>query len=242
MKKRVEFLNTYVDALTMSETLNQIEEYIVNKECVQHVVINAGKVNLMQEDEELTKLINDCPLINADGQSIVWGSKFLGNKLPERVAGIDIFTELVKLSSEKGYKPYFLGATEEVVKKVVDKFQNMYPNLEVAGYRNGYFDIEESSIIAENIQKSGADILFVAFSSPMKEYWIKDNMDIMKVPFAMGVGGSFDVIAGKTDRAPKWMQNSGLEWFYRFIQEPIRMFKRYIFGNLKFIKLVLLNK
>lgn len=107
MGKRVKFLNTYVDALTMKETLEKIQEYIDNKKCVQHVVINAGKINLMQENEELTKIINECPLINADGQSIVWGSKFLGNPLPERVAGIDIFTELVNISAEKGYKPYF---------------------------------------------------------------------------------------------------------------------------------------
>lgn len=242
MNKRVEFLNTYVDALTMEETLEQIQDYIENKQCVQHVVINAGKVNLMQNNEELTKVINDCPLINADGQSIVWGSKYLGNPLPERVAGIDIFTKLVRLSAEKGYRPYFFGAKEEVVTEVIRKFKEQYPNLEVAGYRNGYFKEEESKVIAEDIRNSNADILFVAFSSPKKEFWIKENMEIMKVPFAMGVGGSFDVIAGKTTRAPKWMQNCGLEWFYRFIQEPRRMFKRYIIGNFKFVELVLKNR
>lgn len=242
MNKRVKFLNTYVDALTMEETLEKIQEYIEEKKCVQHVVINAGKVNLMQENKELTQIINDCPLINADGQSIVWGSKILGNKLPERVAGIDIFTELVKISSEKGYRPYFFGATEEVVTKVVETFKEKYPKLEIAGYRNGYFKDEESRDIAEDIKNSNADILFVAFSSPKKEFWIKKNMDTMSVPFAMGVGGSFDVVAGKTNRAPKWMQKCGLEWFYRFIQEPRRMFKRYIVGNLKFVKLLLENK
>ena len=242
MEKRVRFINTYVDGLTMSETLNKIEKYIVNKECIQHVVINAGKVNLMQRDKELTTIINKCPLINADGQSIVWGSQILGNKLPERVAGIDIFTKLVKISAEKGYKLYFFGAKEEVVVKVIEKFKKIYPNLQIAGYRNGYFNKEESIKIAEDIRNSGADILFVAFSSPMKEYWIRDNMTIMKVPFAMGVGGSFDVIAGETKRAPRWMQKSGLEWFYRFIQEPRRMWKRYILGNIEFIKLVIKNK
>ena len=242
MDKRVKFLNTYVDALTMEETLEKIQEYIDNKECVQHVVINAGKVNLMQENEELTNIINECPLINADGQSIVWGTKILGNSLPERVAGIDIFTELVKISAERGYKPYFFGAKEEVVTEVVRKFKEQYPTLEVAGYRNGYFKKDQSIEIAKDINKSGADILFVAFSSPMKEFWINEHMNIMKVPFAMGVGGSFDVVAGKTTRAPKWMQKCGLEWFHRFIQEPRRMFKRYIVGNLRFVKIVLKEK
>lgn len=242
MDKRVKFLNTYVDALTMEETLNRIEDAVVSKECIQHVVINAGKVNLMQEDEELTKIINECPIINADGQGVVWASKYLGNPLPERVAGIDIFTELIKLAAEKGYKPYLFGAKEEVVTEVVRRFKEKYPKLQVAGYRNGYFKPEESKSIAEDINKSRADMLFVAFSSPMKEYWIKEHMDIMKVPFAMGVGGSFDVIAGKTTRAPKWMQKCGLEWFHRFIQEPKRMFKRYIGGNFKFVKLILTNR
>lgn len=241
MEKRVKFLNTYVDALTMEETLEKIQEYIDTKACVQHVVINAGKINLMQENEELTRIINECPLINADGQSIVWASKILGNPLPERVTGIDIFTELVKISAEKGYRPYFFGAKEEVVTEVVRRFKKKYPSLEVAGYRNGYFKQEDSKKIAEDIKKSGADILFVAFSSPMKEFWIKKHMEIMKVPFAMGVGGSFDVIAGKTTRAPKWMQKCGLEWFHRFIQEPRRMFKRYILGNLNYIKLIINN-
>lgn len=242
MDRRVKFLNTYVDALTMDETLKKIQKYIDSKACVQHVVINAGKVNLMQENEELTRIINDCPLINADGQSIVWGSKILGNPLPERVAGIDIFTELVKISAQNGYRPYFFGATEEVVTEVIRKFKNQYPGLDIAGYRNGYFSDEESESIAKDIKKSGADILFVAFSSPKKELWIKEHMEIMKVPFAMGVGGSFDVIAGKTNRAPRWMQKYGLEWFYRFIQEPRRMWKRYIIGNIKFVRLILVNR
>lgn len=242
MKKRVKFLNTYVDALTMDETLKYIEKAIVNKECIQHVVINAGKINLMQEDEKLTEIVNSCPIINADGQSIVWGSKILGNYIPERVAGIDIFTNLIKICAEKGYKPYFFGAKQEVVENVVKKFKELYPSLNVAGYRNGYFSENESNEIAIDIRNSGADILFVAFSSPMKEYWINSNMSTMQVPFTMGVGGSFDVIAGKTNRAPEWMQKSGLEWFYRFIQEPRRMWKRYILGNIKFCKLILENK
>lgn len=242
MEKRVKFLNTYVDALTMEETIKRIQTYIDNKACVQHVVINAGKVNLMQNDKELTRIINECPIINADGQSIVWASKFLGNPLPERVTGIDIFIELIRLCAERGYRPYFFGATEEVVTEVVRRFKEQYSELEIAGYRNGYFKDEESKSIAEEIRKSCADILFVAFSSPKKEYWINKYMDIMQIPFAMGVGGSFDVVACKTKRAPKWMQRMGLEWFYRFIQEPKRMFKRYIYGNIKFVRLVKANK
>lgn len=240
--KRIKFINTFVNSLTMEETLECIEDYIKAKKNIQHVVINASKINLMQEDIKLRKIINECPLINADGQSIVWASKYLGNEVPERVAGIDIFERLIPICEEKGYKPYFFGAKQEVVEKVVSVFKSRYPKLKVAGYRNGYFDKSDSEKIAKDIKESGADVLFVAFSSPMKEYWIKENMDIMQVPFAMGVGGSFDVIAGKTKRAPEWMQKTGLEWFYRFIQEPRRMFKRYIWGNIKYVKLVIKEK
>ncbi|MCM0647416.1 WecB/TagA/CpsF family glycosyltransferase [Clostridium swellfunianum] len=238
MNNRVKLLGSNLDPLTMGETIEKVEELIKSGIYNQHVVINASKVNLMQENEELADIINSCPLINADGQSVVWAGRFLGYEIPERVAGIDLFLKLVELCNEKGYRPYFFGAKQEVVEKVVDIFKSKYKNLQVAGYRNGYFKEEESYSIAEEIRRVNTDILFVAFSSPKKEFWISKYQEVMKVPFAMGVGGSFDVVAGITKRAPKWMQKSGLEWFYRFIQEPRRMAKRYIVGNYKFIKLV----
>lgn len=241
-EKRVRLLGSFLDCLTMEETINRAVEAIKEKKCIQHVVINASKINLMQQDSELKEIVNSCPIINADGQSIVWAGRFLGYHVPERVAGIDLFEELVRTCAEEGFRPYFFGAKDQVVKDVVKHYSNRYPELKVAGYRDGYFEKEESNSIANQIKQSNADILFVAFSSPKKEYWIKENMPIMEVPFAMGVGGSFDVIAGVTTRAPLWMQRFGLEWFHRFIQEPRRMFRRYILGNIKFVSLVLSEK
>lgn len=240
--KRVKFLDSYVDALTMAETIVAAEKIIERGVPTQHVVINASKMYLMNKDEKIKDIINSCELINADGMSIVWGANFLGKKLPERVAGFDLFIELVKVSAEKGHKPYFFGATQDVVEKVVSNVLVQYPTLNIAGYRNGYFSEDESPEIAREISESGADILFVAFSSPMKELWIEQYLDQTNVPFAMGVGGSFDVIAGKTQRAPLWMQKAGLEWFYRFIQEPRRMFKRNIVSNSSLIYRVLKEK
>ncbi|MFL0246223.1 WecB/TagA/CpsF family glycosyltransferase [Candidatus Clostridium stratigraminis] len=242
MEKRIHILGSNVDTLTMDETLARIQSLIKNREHVQHVVINASKINLMQDNKHLADIVNSCPLINADGQSIVWAAKFLGYPIPERVTGIDLFNNLVKLSAENGYRPYFFGAKQEVVEKVVKIFKEQYPSLNIAGYRNGYFKDEESKEIAKDIRESKADILFVAFSSPKKEFWVKEYIPIMQVTFVMGVGGSFDVVAGVTNRAPEWMQKCGLEWFYRFIQEPKRMWKRYLFGNLKFIRLVIQEK
>lgn len=223
----------------MKETLVKIEDIIEQRIPVQHVVINASKINLMAEDAKLAEIVNAAPLINADGQSIVWAGRFLGHDIPERVAGIDLFVNLVEQSTQKGYRVFYFGATEEVVSAVVEKHQAMYPNLQVAGYRNGYFEEHESDEIALSIRESKADIVFVAFSSPKKEYWIHAHKETMNVPFVMGVGGSFDVVAGVTKRAPKWMQKTGLEWFYRFVQEPRRMFKRYFVGNLRFLKKVI---
>ncbi|ANZ98610.1 UDP-N-acetyl-D-mannosamine transferase [Carnobacterium divergens] len=240
--KRIQLLGSYLNCLTMTETLLIIDEIIQQRIPTQHVVINASKINLMSENTDLREIINESPLINADGQSIVWAGRFLGADIPERVTGIDLFTELVKKAAVNGWRLYYFGSEEDVVRKVIDLHKKEYPDLIVAGYRNGFFDDAESKEIAKEIYESHADILFVAFSSPKKEYWIHQYKDSLNVPFMMGVGGSFDVIAGKTKRAPKWMQNIGMEWFYRLIQEPKRMFSRYLKGNTKFIIKVLKTK
>ncbi len=240
--KRYKIFNTYVDALSFDETIQKIEQIISEGKPTQHVVINASKINLMHEDEKLTEIVNSCPLINADGASIVWSAKKLGIPLKERVTGIDLFLKLVEIANEKGYRIFLFGAKEDVLAKVKSIFEVKYPNLQLAGTRNGYFKDEVDAEIVEMITKSNSDILFVAFSSPKKEYWINKYLNELNVPFVMGVGGSFDVVAGVTDRAPKWMQKNSLEWFYRFIQEPRRMFKRYIIGNAKYVMLTYKTK
>ena len=235
-------MNTYVNALTLDETIKEVEKIIGRGVPTQHVVVNASKVNLMEADNELAKIVNDCPLINADGASIVWAAKKLGVPLTERVTGIDLFQELVKLSAEKGYKIYLFGAKEEAVAKVKAIFEERYSGIRIVGYRNGYFTEADEPQIVADMAASGADMMFVAFSSPKKEYWVHKYLDQVGIPFVMGVGGSFDVVAGVTDRAPKWMQDHGLEWFYRFVQEPGRLWKRYIVGNAKFVLLTLKYK
>ncbi len=235
--KRYRILNTYVDILSMEETIEKVENIIKTGEPVQHVVINASKVNMMEKDGRLRDIVNSCPIINADGFSIVWAARQLGIPLKERVTGIDLFYNLVELAERKNYRIYLFGAKEEVVVKVKATFEMRYPNIKIAGYRNGYFTEKDEPEIVKEMADSKADMLFVAFSSPKKEYWIAKYINQLHIPFVMGVGGSFDVVAGVTERAPLWMQNCGLEWFYRFIQEPRRMWKRYILGNAEFIRL-----
>jgi N-acetylglucosaminyldiphosphoundecaprenol N-acetyl-beta-D-mannosaminyltransferase len=214
----------------------------VEKRAIHHVVINAAKVVNAQKDEALRESIVSCDIINADGQAIVWASRFLGKPLPERVAGIDIMANLVKLAAEKKYRIFFLGAKEDVVKQVVEVYTKMYGKDIIAGYRNGYFTKEEEQDVAKQIADSGASILFVAMSSPKKEIFLNTYKNLIQTPFIMGVGGSFDVVSGLVKRAPVWMQKWGLEWFYRVIQEPRRMWKRYLFGNSEFIYLVVKEK
>jgi len=242
-QKRINILNTVIDNLSMNETMIFISNTIKNKKKLHHTVVNAGKIVALQKDLELRKSVNEAEIINADGQAVVWAARFLGKPLKERVAGIDLMIELVKQAHLKKHKIFFFGAKEEVVKKVVDIYSKKYSSEIIAGYRNGYFNKNEETAIAQEIANSQANILFVAISSPTKENFLYQNKDILsKINFTMGVGGSFDVIAGKVKRAPIWMQRIGLEWFYRFIQEPKRMWKRYLIGNTKFIFLVFKEK
>lgn len=240
--KRYPILNTYVNALSMEETIDCVERIIANRTPVQHVVINAAKVNLINQDSALREIVNACPLINADGASIVWAAKTLGIPLKERVTGVDLFLRLVELAEQKRYSIYLFGAQEDSVRKVKAVFESKYPELRIAGYRNGYFSEDEEAEIVEDIARSNADMLFVAFSSPKKEYWIHKHLQCLNVPFVMGVGGSFDFVAGKIVRAPLWMQKRGLEWLYRLIQEPRRMWRRYIIGNAQFVLLTVRAK
>lgn len=240
---KIDFLGIPLDAITMEETIKRVDEAVAAKKRINHVVINAGKVVLMQKDPELFSSVVSCDIINADGQSIIWAARFLDKKIPERVAGVDLMQKLVKLAYEKKYKCFFFGAKEEVVKKVADIYTQKYGPEIIAGYRNGYFTKAEEPAIARQIANTGAQLLFVAITSPKKENFLFAYKEALKdVNFTMGVGGTFDVIAGVTKRAPDWMQKIGMEWFFRFLQEPGRMWHRYLFGNLKFILLVAQEK
>ncbi len=239
---RINIFNCPIDTYTMDETVDIIDKSIQNKLHLHHVVVNAAKLVHMQKDKELYDSVVSSDIINPDGQAVVWASKFLGQPLKERVAGIDLMENLVKLAHKKGYKVFFFGAKEEIVKGVVDRYTKEYSKKIIAGYRNGYFKKDEEKKIANQIASSGADILFVAISSPTKEIFLNTYKDIINTPFIMGVGGSFDVVAGKVTRAPLWMQKTGLEWFYRFLQEPRRMWKRYLVTNSLFIWYMLKEK
>jgi N-acetylglucosaminyldiphosphoundecaprenol N-acetyl-beta-D-mannosaminyltransferase len=228
-----------VDNLSMEETLAKVEEFIRSGQPHQHVVINVDKLVKASRDPALRRIINDCALINVDGMPVVWASRLLGKPLKERVAGVDLFEALMRRAGEKGWRVFLLGARDEVVQAVRAAYQRKYPQLVIAGCRDGYWSEAEEAAVAEQVRASRADLLFVAISSPKKEQFLDRWQGAMRVPFAMGVGGTFDVAIGRIRRAPLWMQKAGLEWFFRFLQEPKRMFRRYFIDDMAFIWLLI---
>jgi N-acetylglucosaminyldiphosphoundecaprenol N-acetyl-beta-D-mannosaminyltransferase len=237
MHQRHQLFGVALDPLTMDETLAHCRRLIEARTPVQHVVLNAGKVVQMADDPGLREIIRNCALVNADGISVVWAGRLLGVPIPERVTGIDLMERLLAVAAVEAWPVFFLGARREVLEEFVRVVRQRHPDLPLAGYRHGYFSDDRA--VAEEIAASGARLLFVGISSPRKERFVAENLSRLGPVFAMGVGGSFDVWAGRTRRAPSWMQRIGLEWLYRLLLEPRRMWKRYLIGNVRFLRMVL---
>ena len=239
--KPITMMGAELHPWTMQQTIEYIADRIEEGLFTQHVVVNVAKLVNMRNDSVLDTSVRTCDIVNIDGMGVVLGARMLGHDVPERVAGIDLFHNLLEMSVERGYPVYLLGAKDEVVAAACQQIQELYPDLIVAGHHHGYFWDDEISVVNE-ISKSGARLLFVAITSPRKENFINKWKDQLGVDFVMGVGGTFDVVAGKVKRAPVWMQNYGLEWLYRVIQEPRRMWRRYLVTNSKFAWLLMKEK
>ncbi len=230
-----------MDAASMVDTVATIEARIARQEFTQHVVVNVAKLVHMQSDPELAASVKECDIINIDGMGVVLGARFLGNPVQERVAGVDLFINLLAMAQVRGFPVFFLGAKEEVVAETSRRMQAQFPNLKITGHHHGYFWDNEPAVV-DMIRASGARLLFVAITSPKKENFINRWREKLGVDFVMGVGGTFDVMSGKVKRAPVWMQRYGLEWLYRVIQEPGRMWKRYLVTNTQFAWMLLKAK
>ncbi len=236
---RLEVLGCPLDVVNMDEAVARCEQAIASRRYLQHMSVNAAKLVALRDDPEMRTMIARCGLITADGQSVVWAARLLGAKLPERVAGIDLMTRLLAAADANGHSVYVLGAHRDVLDTALERLRERYPHLKVAGSRDGYYADDKADDVCEEIRASGADILFVAMSSPRKEYFLGERGSSLGVPFTMGVGGSIDVIAGLTRRAPRALQRAGLEWAYRLAQEPRRLARRYFTTNARFAWMVL---
>lgn len=233
--KGVRLFGIGIHAVTMDEAVLTVARFVGEKTPRQAVFLNAGKFAEIDRNPALKRAIEQADLRLADGQPLLWAGRLLGAPLPERVAGIDLMHRLLAEGKERGWRFFFFGASEEVLEKTVAICRERY-GIAVAGSQHGYYTPEGEAAVAEKIRNAGADILFVAMGSPKKELFMERHLRAMNVPFTMGVGGSFDVVAGLSRRAPRWMRRTGLEWFYRFMQEPGRLWRRYLYGNVHFIR------
>lgn len=235
----VDVLGIPVAALTLHEAVALCERSIERREPLLIGVVNAAKMVNMRRDARLDEAVRASDVIFADGAAVVWASRLLGRPLPERVTGIDLMHELLVLADRRRFRVYLLGATDEVLATTVARMREQYPNAVLAGCRNGYFKAEQDEQVAAEICAARPDMLFVAISPPKKEVFLGRYARRLNVPICHGVGGAFDVMAGKVKRAPLFWQRWGLEWLYRVVQEPRRMWKRYLMTNTLFCWMLL---
>lgn len=235
--QRIQFLNTYIDNLTAQEAKSRVDELI--HEPGNHYVVtpNSDIVVKMQDDPELLEICNKADLILTDGQIVVKLSRKFGTPIKERVAMTDFVWDVMDLADEKGYKVFLFGGKEDVLEKATEKIRERYPKLNIVDSYSPPFGFEKNEeqldAANERIRNSGADILIVFLGCPKQEKYIANNKDKYCVPISFTMGGCVDFIAGGVKRAPMWMQKAGLEWFFRFLQEPKRMFKRYFVDDIR---------
>ncbi len=231
-------LNVKIDELTFSEVMREITLFLKTKKLNQITTVNPEFILDAQKDRVFKKIINQSDLSVPDGIGLKFASFILGQKIGERITGVDLTWELAKLASEKGNSIYLLGAGPDIAFKTSRKLKFIYPRLKIAGFYSGS-PIEKG--IIERINKTRPDILLVAFGAPKQDKFIYNNKNKLKCKLAMGVGGTFDYISGEVKRAPLWMRDMGLEWLYRLFHQPsrfIRIFKAIIIFPLT----VLINK
>lgn len=227
-----------VDPWTMSQTVARAKEIVDSRSFGHFIGVNADKLLQMRDDPWMDACVRRCEVVNADGASMVMAARRLGKSVPERVAGIDLMQELCSLAECEGYRVFLLGAKRDVVERTSEVLREKHPNLVIAGVRDGYFREDEFDSVAEEVRASGSQITFVGITSPKKEHLIESFRGLGLTGIYVGVGGSFDVISGAIPRAPMWMQKAQLEWLFRMMQEPGRLARRYVIGNVRFISLL----
>jgi N-acetylglucosaminyldiphosphoundecaprenol N-acetyl-beta-D-mannosaminyltransferase len=236
--QRVQLLNGRFDPLTLPQTVDTIFGMLGEGRRGWLCTVNVAILMMMRADQRLQSFVDHAALVVADGQPLIWCSPWLGQRLPERVTGVDLVDAICERAENEDKGIYFLGATDSIITKVAQRQRKRFPNLRIQ-YADGYFTKDSAPLRAEQIRTSGADILFVGMGVPRQEHFIEEQWDHIGVAMAVGIGGSFDVLSGLRARAPIWVQKIGMEWLFRLIQEPRRLFKRYLVTNSQFVWLVL---
>jgi len=241
VEKRITVLNVMIDAVTMDQAVARLEKYIANFDrCHMIATANAEMVMMAAEDPELHRILSNSDLVVADGAGVVWAARHYGNPVPERVAGYDLAQKLLERSVRNNYKVYFLGGAPGVAEQAKIKAEKLYPGVNIVGVRNGFFSEMDEEEILNEIANCKPDVLLVALGVPKQEKWLSKHLSKLHVPVAIGVGGTFDVMAGIMKRAPLWMQKANLEWLFRLLMQPQRFFR--MLALPKFVFRVLLYK
>jgi len=222
VRSRVAVLDVKIDVVTMEEAVRTVEQFINQPKTHLVVTPNAEIIMMAQTDKHLAQIINNADLVVPDGAGVVWAAHFNGDAMPERVAGYDLVQNLLAKASTKKYRIYMLGGAPGIVEQAKNTAEKRYPGVQIVGTRHGFFTKNDESEIIKNIKSSHPDVLLVALGVPRQEKWLSEFIEEIGVPVGIGVGGTFDVMAGVVKRAPVWMQNAKIEWLYRLLSEPKR--------------------
>ncbi len=232
-RERIKLLDTWIDRISIADASERVHEFVCSGVPNHIVTVNLDFLRLSKLDRSFRDIVNDSAMVVADGMPLVWASRRTGSPLPGRIAGVDLAVECARLAADHGYRMFLLGAAPGVAAAAADVLRSQFPGLAVAGtHAPSALDDEADAETIRIIKAASPDILLVAFGAPKQEKWISKYKDVLQVPVLMGVGGSFDILSGRVNRAPGWMQQSGMEWFFRFLEEPGRLWRRYFLNDL----------
>lgn len=238
-RSRLSLFGIYLDNLKMDEALTAITDAVINRTRKKIAFVNADCINISARNDTYRDRLRAMDMVLVDGIGMRIAGKVLGQVIQDNVNGTDLFPQLCERLNVIGSKLFLLGAKPGVAESVGQWVTRHYPKVEVVGTRHGYFSASEEACVREEINLSKADVLLVAFGVPLQEDWIVRNMPQIGVSVAMGVGGLFDFYSGRIPRAPAILRACGFEWVYRLMQEPARMWRRYVIGNPLFLARVL---
>lgn len=240
MTKDFSVLGIKLKSYSMSEIIDKIKVNIKEDKQAFIITANTEIVMLGKKDAEFKKVLENADFVIPDGIGVVWAGRYFGYEVPERVAGFDLAQELLEMANENSLSVFFFGASPGVAQKAMENAKLKYAKLNCVGCRDGFFTLDDTKEIVEQINSARADILFVALGAPKQEKWLHENRHLLKSKILIGVGGTFDVMAGISKRAPIYWQNFGLEWLYRLCKEPKRLGRMLVIP--KFMAYVVLNR
>lgn len=238
---RMRFMNTYVDNVTEAEAIEHIEACIKERKIGHVITPNVDQIVKIEKDPYFKEICDNAELLLVDGHPLMWIAKWYGRPIKEKICGSDLVPHLCDIASKKGYRVFLLGAAEGVAAKAARNLEKLYPGIIIAGVYSPPFGFEKDKSELEKINtmlfESKADLLFVGMGVPKQDIFIYENMQKYKIPMSFSIGATIDFIAGEQKRAPKWMTDHGIEWIYRLLGNPKRMFKRYIIDDMKILGL-----